>query len=198
MSNNTTTETLDLRIRRTYKLLSDSLISLLTEKSFEDIRISDICDKAMIHRTTFYKHFEDKYQLLDFLLRQLIKDFEEKSMQYSDTEDSKKYYTNLFKLLLEHMCENKKMYCVGLLNNGSAMKTLQKIVLECVKAKLKNDEASGIKFIVPIDIIADFYSPALVYSAGEWLEEGMPISIDQMVEYCNTIVGALHISDRRK
>ena len=194
MNNNKLNETLDLRIRRTHKLLFDALTSLLTEKSFDDIRISDICDKAMIHRTTFYKHFEDKYQLLDFLLRQLIQDFEEKSSQYTPGDNSKEYYSNLFKHLLEHMCENKKMYSIGLLNNGSAMKLLQKIVLQCIKSKLENDEANGNKFIVPITIVAEFYSPALVYSAGEWLEEGMPISIDEMVEYCHTIVAGLHIT----
>jgi Transcriptional regulator len=191
MSNNTTNENLDLRIRRTHKLLSDSLISLLSEKSFEDIRISDICDKAMIHRTTFYKHFEDKYQLLDFLLRRFIHNFEEKSLQYTDTNNQRQYYTNLFKLLLEHMSENRKMYSIGLLNNGSAMKLLQKIVLQCVKSKLENDEANGVKFIVPINFIAEFYSPALVYSAGEWLEEEMVVPIEQMVEYCDTIASVL-------
>lgn len=198
MSNNTTNENLDLRIRRTHKLLSDSLISLLSEKSFEDIRISDICDKAMIHRTTFYKHFEDKYQLLDFLLRQLINDFEEKSLQYTATNNQRQYYTNLFKLLLEHMSENRKMYSIGLLNNGSAMKLLQKIVLQCVKSKLKNDEANGVKFIVPINIIAEFYSPALVYSAGEWLEEGMIVPIEQMVEYCDTIASVLQTNHKNQ
>lgn len=196
MSNNTTNENLDLRIRRTHKLLFDSLISLLSEKSFEDIRISDICDKAMIHRTTFYKHFEDKYQLLDFLLRQLISDFEEKSLQYTATNNQRQYYTNLFKLLLEHMSENRKMYSIGLLNNGSAMKLLQKIVLQCVKSKLENDEANGVKFIVPINIIAEFYSPALVYSAGEWLEEGMIVPIEQMVEYCDTIASVLQTNHK--
>jgi AcrR family transcriptional regulator len=198
MSNNTTNENLDLRIRRTHKLLSDSLISLLSEKSFEDIRISDICEKAMIHRTTFYKHFEDKYQLLDFLLRQLIHDFEEKSLQYTATNNQRQYYTNLFKLLLEHMSENRKMYSIGLLNNGSAMKLLQKIVLQCIKAKLKHDEADGVKFIVPINIIAEFYSPALVYSAGEWLEEGMIVPIEQMVEYCDTIASVLQTNHKNQ
>jgi len=196
MNDNLINENLDLRIRRTHKLLFDSLTSLLTEKSFDDIRISDICDKAMVHRTTFYKHFEDKYQLLDFLLRQLIKDFEEKSLKCTPIDNTKQYYTNLFRLLLEHMCENRKMYSVGLLNNGSAMKLLQKIVLQFIRSKLENDEAKGINFIVPISIIAEFYSPALVYSAGEWLEEGMPIPIEQMVQYCDTIVDTLHITHK--
>jgi len=194
MNNNTIDEKLDLRIRRTHKLLSNSLISLLKEKSFDDIRISDICDEAMVHRTTFYKHFEDKYHLLEFLLRQLIQDFEEKSLKYTPGDNSKQYYTNLFRRLLEHMSANKKMYSIGLLNNDSAMKQLRRIILECIKSKLENDEANGIKFIVPITIVAEFYSPAFVYSAGEWLEEGMPIPIDQMVEYCDTIVAGLHMT----
>ena len=196
MNNNIINENLDLRIRRTHKLLFDALTSLLTEKNFDAIRISDICDKAMVHRTTFYKHFEDKYQLLDFLLRQLIQDFEDKSLLYTPCDNTKQYYTNLFRLLLEHMCENRKMYSVGLLNNGSAMKLLQKIVLQFIRSKLENDEAKGINFIVPISIIAEFYSPALVYSAGEWLEEGMPIPIEQMVQYCDTIVDTLHITHK--
>lgn len=195
MDNREVNEKIDLRIRRTYKLLSDSLMSLLREKSFEDIRISDICDKAMVHRTTFYKHFEDKYQLLDFLLRDMIEEFAKESLQ-TPANDSKQYYNNLFRLLLEHMCKNKKMYTIGLLNTGSAMKQLQKIVLESIKYQLKNNEKSGIKFIVPINIIADFFSPALVYSAGEWLEEGMPISIEEMVKYCDTIVAALQTAHK--
>ncbi|WP_026889022.1 TetR/AcrR family transcriptional regulator [Clostridium beijerinckii] len=196
MNNNVINENLDLRVRRMHKLLFDALISLLTEKNFNDIRISDICDKAMIHRTTFYKHFEDKFQLLDFMLRQLIQDFEKKSLQYTPMDTPKEYYANLFRLLLEHMCENKKMYSIGLLNNGSAMKQLQKIVLECIKSKLINDQNNGIKFIIPIDVIADFYSPALVYSAGEWLEEGMLIPIDEMVDYCKIIADALQVTHK--
>jgi AcrR family transcriptional regulator len=191
MNINVNDENLDLRTRRMHKLLFDTLIDLLTEKNFNDIRISDICDKAMIHRTTFYKHFEDKFQLLDFMLRQLIQDFEKKSLQYTSEDNPNQYYANLFKLLLEHMRENKKMYTIGLLNNGSAMKMLQKIVLQCIKSKLEFDVTNGAKFIVPIDIIADFYSPALVYSAGEWLEEGMIVPIEQMVQYCDIIANAL-------
>lgn len=192
MSNHEVNEKIDLRIRRTHKLLSNSLMSLLTEKSFEDIRISDICDRAMVHRTTFYKHFEDKYQLLDCLLRDLIEDFEKESLK-TPADDPKQYYSNLFRLLLEHMCKNKKMYTIGLLNTSSAMKQLQKIVLESIEYRLRNDEKNGIEFIVPIDIIAGFFSPALVYSAGEWLEEDMIIPIEEMVKYCDNIVEALQI-----
>ena len=76
----------DLRVRRTYKLLSQALLSLLLEKSFEEIFVTDICERAMVHRTTFYKHFEDKYHLLDFCVQELIRNFEGDEYKPSDSE----------------------------------------------------------------------------------------------------------------
>src|SRR5229473_6438569 len=57
-------ETGDLRVRRTHKLLWEALMTLMIEQEFETISVKEICDRAMVHRTTFYKHYEDKYDLL--------------------------------------------------------------------------------------------------------------------------------------
>src|SRR5437763_13744482 len=57
-------DVLDLRVRRTYKFLWDALLALMTERNFESITVTDICERAMVHRTTFYKHYEDKNGLL--------------------------------------------------------------------------------------------------------------------------------------
>src|SRR6266571_9432163 len=61
---NNLSEREDLRIRRTQKLLWEALITLMAQQDFEAISVKDICDQAMVHRTTFYKHYEDKYDLL--------------------------------------------------------------------------------------------------------------------------------------
>ena len=38
------------------------------DKTFEEIKVSDICKKALINRSTFYSHYNDKYELLvDFI-----------------------------------------------------------------------------------------------------------------------------------
>ena len=54
----------DLRVRRTHKLLWEALLAFIAEREFETISVKEICDRAMVHRTTFYKHYEDKYDLL--------------------------------------------------------------------------------------------------------------------------------------
>ncbi len=58
-------EQTDLRVRRTHKLLWEALMAELSERTIEEIAVSDICERAMVHRTTFYKHYEDKYTLLE-------------------------------------------------------------------------------------------------------------------------------------
>ena len=61
----------DLRIIKTKKVLFDALISLLEEMPFEEIKISDICDRALINRSTFYSHYQDKYELLSNYIYEL-------------------------------------------------------------------------------------------------------------------------------
>ena len=42
---------------------------------FSDIRIAQICESANIHRSTFYRHFEDKYKLLEYGLKKLWEEY---------------------------------------------------------------------------------------------------------------------------
>ena len=57
-------EQIDLRIRRTHKFLQEAMIELITEKGFEAITVGDIAERAMINRATFYRHYQDKYDLV--------------------------------------------------------------------------------------------------------------------------------------
>jgi AcrR family transcriptional regulator len=54
----------DLRVRRTRKLLHQALLELAIEKGFGDLTVRDITERAMINRSTFYRHYLDKYDLL--------------------------------------------------------------------------------------------------------------------------------------
>jgi len=48
----------------TKEYLALILCEMLKKTSFEKIKVSDILEKAQISRTTFYRHFNDKYDLL--------------------------------------------------------------------------------------------------------------------------------------
>lgn len=60
----------DLRVRRTKKMLQDAFMALMAQKPFPDITVQDITERAMVNRGTFYDHFADKYALMEYALRE--------------------------------------------------------------------------------------------------------------------------------
>ncbi|MCF6515609.1 hypothetical protein GSH19_05515 [Lactobacillus sp. S2-2] len=75
----------DLRKKRTRLAIFNSFQNQMEQKDFTDILVTDIVKDAMIHRNTFYQHYDDKYDLLhDFLATALtesevtIDEFKEK------------------------------------------------------------------------------------------------------------------------
>ncbi|MEO7001292.1 MAG: TetR family transcriptional regulator [Ktedonobacterales bacterium] len=59
----------DPRVKRTRKLLIDAFMQLLATRSFHAISVQDIAERATLNRATFYAHFEDKYALIDYMIR---------------------------------------------------------------------------------------------------------------------------------
>lgn len=56
--------------------MADTLKELMCATSFEKITVSDITNACGIHRQTFYYHFQDRLELLDWLLyTELLKPF---------------------------------------------------------------------------------------------------------------------------
>lgn len=62
----------DPRVIRTRKMLQEAFASLLSEKSFQAISVQEIAERATLNRATFYAHFEDKYALMDRMIRDLF------------------------------------------------------------------------------------------------------------------------------
>lgn len=58
----------DPRVRRTRQLIHQAFVELLQTKEFHEITVSDITRHATINRVTFYTHYTDKYELLDYMI----------------------------------------------------------------------------------------------------------------------------------
>lgn len=81
------TEKQDLRIKKTHKALKSALLSLLSQRRFDKITVNDLCEEAVISRTAFYDHFEDKYALLKFSLETIKQDIEDYGREHTDSEN---------------------------------------------------------------------------------------------------------------
>ena len=55
----------DIRITKSKRDLCNALVELMKSTPFKKITVGDICSTAMINKMTFYKHYADKYELLN-------------------------------------------------------------------------------------------------------------------------------------
>ena len=67
---------LDRRIKRTRRLLSEALVSLTLESSYDEISIRSLTQRADVGYATFYRHFKSKDELLSYCIRELVRELQ--------------------------------------------------------------------------------------------------------------------------
>ena len=179
----------DLRVVKTQNTLYTTLLELMKEKSFEEIKVSDICSHALINRSTFYAHYNDKYELLadaiDDLKNSLIMELN-KNKSISNT---KEYYLEMIRLFLNNIEEKKDIYLAVMINNRNSIivyiiyDVLDHDVTNRLKeSKDKNDNS------VPINIAAKFYLGAVFNVGIEWLRNDSRYTKDDIINYLDLLI----------
>lgn len=62
---------------QTAKKMDDALVFLLNKKDFNFITVKEICNVAKVNRSTFYLHYDNTRDLLDEVINNLSKSFNE-------------------------------------------------------------------------------------------------------------------------
>lgn len=65
------------RVRITKMLLKNAMIRLLYEKNIAKITVSELCEKAGINRSTFYKHYGSQFDVVEDIEQDLFDAAEE-------------------------------------------------------------------------------------------------------------------------
>ena len=182
-------EKTDLRIVKTKKILFNSLLNLMKTKNFEKIKISDICEESLVNRSTFYAHYDDKYELLIDLFEErklsLLKDFEDNE----NKAFSKEYLMELLSILIDHIEENKEIYSAILANNrnGILIDFLIDAIEKDVSEKLKGNseiESSDL----PLDIIVKFYAGGLINIGIDCITRTKKYSKKELLLYIDKLI----------
>lgn len=181
----------DLRIRMTRKMIVDAMADLLEDNKFEEIHVSDICERATIHRTTFYKHFEDKYHLLRFMIEE-IRDLLEKELVLSQVYETPRQYSQaLMKKYLSFLGTDKRICTLISENDGSntISAVLHQVLVHEVQTRLQAYVESNKTFhSIPVPIIAEYHIGALVSLSIWWIQNSKPYSEDELSLYIDQLV----------
>lgn len=108
----------DRRVRRTQKLLKESLLELMDQKEFKNISIKDITELADLNRGTFYLHYTDTYSLLQEMESEVLKDFQEIVSDRCNAFE-KDSLLHVIYPIIEYIEKNKKICKTFFENNAS-------------------------------------------------------------------------------
>lgn len=180
---------IDLRVVKTKKTLYESLINLLKEKPFEEIKVSDICENALINRSTFYSHYGDKYELFSSLINDLKLALAEELIQNKNFSNTKEYYLEMIKIFLDHMYEKRNIYQSIMLNNKNSI--IMDMVYDVINEDIENHIEKDKKYFqnnIPSDIVSSFYLGAVVNIAVEWLKSDKKYSKVEILNYLDMLI----------
>lgn len=106
----------DLRVIKTLQQIDHALLTLLKELPFQKITVNLLCKTALINRSTFYKYYTDKYDLLDRYIDRILLEFQEHvNVDFVITNPEQmgdEFYQSPFRSLTSFLFTKKEEYLV--------------------------------------------------------------------------------------
>lgn len=161
----------------TKKKLAIALKELTKVKSFQKISVSDITTQCKFNRQTFYYHFQDKYDLLNWIYYNEI---------VSPMLDNLNFENWDLKLLsvLEQLKKEQLFYINTIKNSDNYFRNYIFKMVFAILTKAIKDLGINHKFTKEERIIfIQFYSYGVVDVIIEWATTGMKISPKQLTNY---------------
>ena len=165
----------DRRSQRTRQLLGEALVTLIRERDYITITVSDIVESANVGRSTFYAHYEDKDSLLVNQMEHVI-DF---LSRRAPGQEEIPFFPSLG--LFRHVGEEYELYKTLVWTPGidALIKHMRRSLSQRVEEGLAK---SGRQYDVPLPILANFIIGSFLTLLQWWLENKRTQSPEQMNE----------------
>jgi len=192
----------DPRVLRTRKLLQDAFIELMGDHSFESITVQDITATARVNHATFYRHYRDKYHLVDAIFTEALDSMfrafgPPKSLPEIEKLDSTEFLKS-WAIIFRHVADNDRLYRT-LFNSSGNTAFIRRIrehfasaAKERMEARIKQNKPTGARrgmvkkpsSDIPFALAANL----IVGTIGWWLEEGQKYDLDQVIVWTRKLM----------
>jgi probable dihydroxyacetone kinase regulator len=167
----------------TKKALAESLKSLLMTKSLDKITISDIVDGCDVNRQTFYYHFKDIYDLIEWLFL----------TEAAEALDGKKTYDTWqqgFLQIFDYVAANKtlvtKVYYS--MSRDQLERYLYALTYDLLIGVV-NEQSIGLSVRESDrDLIANFYKFAFVGLMLDWIRNQMRDDPEAIIQHISILI----------
>lgn len=170
-------------VQATKKALAAALKKLLEHKTLDKITVSDLTDACGVNRQTFYYHFKDIYDLLEWIYKDDATRVIPGKKTYNNWKDE---YLKLFqyarqnKALIMNTYHSLQRELLENYVHNEAYFLVKEVVDECAAGRQVREEDKA--------FVAKFYQYALVDLVLEWLDHGMKEDPEHIVRQVEMVV----------
>lgn len=168
----------------TKKALAVSFKKLVSKRELSKITIKDITEDSGIKRQTFYYHFVDVYDLIEWIFtNEVITPIKKENDTYEKWQEG---FLSIFYYVLENESFIKNIY--NSISRKYVDSFIYKNTYELLK-KVVDEEAYGIKVREEDKkFIANFYQYSFVGIIQNWIQDGMQEKPEELIEKINKIL----------
>lgn len=176
----------DLRILKTKTRLTQALLELMQERNFQDIKISDLCDKAKISRATFYNNFSTTKDVLCYYFEcrgQSVLDMIQNEFK-GDNLSFPQAYKSLIHHMLALLYQDKNHIMVTLKQNSTSevYSILGDFLYKSTSAVLRK-YGGRLDPSIPIEMAASYLSGAFIGLISYLIPNSEQYTAAQMEDY---------------
>lgn len=175
----------------TKKALASSLKKLLEVMPFEKITIADICEGCGMNRKSFYYHFRDKYDLVNWIFDteflEIARDALDPNCRFG--ERTRKHWRSI-REICNYLYENRSFYQKVLTYRGQNSlsdhfrEVCYPVFSHRMMLTLENTE-------VP-PLLIEFLTDAVICIIVRWITAKDPIPPDELLANIHTCIQGLH------
>ena len=183
----------DLRVKKTKSALNEAFLKLLSEKSFEEITVNELCDAAGVRRATFYKHYADKLSFLTAYTRSLRAKFDSSTLDIDASVPNKEYYVAYGKRIVNFISENMNAF-KNIIDSELFPLVLSVILEQNYKdtcRHLSESADSGIPLVASVSSTASMFVGGIAAVIYTWLKLGKEETPEEIAEEIGSLISAL-------
>lgn len=171
---------------QTDALLAASFKKLAEKHPIEKITIKEITDLAGVIRPTFYNHFQDKYELLEWIINTELLEPVEPLIRAGMINEA-------FVLIFTRIEQEKEFYSRASYLEGQnsfrvvAEGCVSKVLLGVMRDFSLRGKIAKYQWLTP-ERAAEYYAKSLCYVVISWIQSGMSISAKELAEVYQYII----------
>lgn len=162
--------------KRTKEKMQNALIDLCSEGNYYDVTIGKICDRAGVYRSTFYRYFDSKDELLREIEDRYVEDTREltrgiENFRADCSIEEFQAYREVLTKDMEYHLQHRKL-CVFLLSPSGDpyfMKHMKESLTKSFELCLANN---GVYLGKNKFYLSNYFASSFISTIHEWLKRG--------------------------